>query len=1106
MSVSFLKKWLFLSACLFSVLSAAFEFGSKHSQLNIGIDSQLIQNTIITNIQGLVRLDSGAEIAGSSLVFNDGLLGNGIEDKVQVTGDFTVDTATIPMVESFLGNNQITFTGNNSVQLKQDVALTSTWEFLSDTIIDGRYELDLTDENANFIIGSNTTVRIINSTIKGFDLDAVTFTDNTSTLIFLSATVSLGDDITMETGNLVVGGESEFLMNTYDVLFAETATFTVNDGASLWLDNRGAENDPVFSYIITNTNSPTGTSLVSALDNTLIRISTDQSVVIDPGVSALTSGLIQPLNNAAVQDPGAGTPVQIKSSTTINPGEQIVVNDNIEISGSGSSLTFAGGGDEAQVVVPPGKTVTFGDIELLRINQSTFKLDPDSTIRFKENTIMEFVDDVYYDRGFFVVTGSGNQVLMRGLGGTKKITLKPSPEGFNPTFAMGNNNIVLEDVEIQGLQYFSSDTSGTEGNNLLGAMILTGNTRINIDKDSRMSFLVRGQQSRLIMQNNDLTLGGKIRFADTYDSTLHIGFSLSSDTEELSLNFGQNTMVLGCEGGLTGLVFEDDIVTLKNLSASSFSVTKRSFLGGEVLSITNNPIVQQTENFVLRPGLDLRSPLFNPIDFVSVEDDGRSYWRDFGCDFVRESFRVSLPRPRIVVKNALAGLSLKNVVAVRPGATIRGLSPSRADILELLMLGDARAITTVRRSSRVAGIARVVTDPSDVSDDTFDIFKETDKIYVSGINNVIEITGSLEIQGQIIMDDESELIFKFDEAVDSPKAVSFSNLAGQSLIELPKSASIVFEGNGLVFFGQSTNINFQGTSLEDSLDLGSGFFKDDRPSLIFKRFAQLVIDQVDTTITFKGNGKLQFYDGAQLTLDKGKVVIGEAEDNFFDLVFDKNSLMLVGAPGDTASTDVNFMPRISMARGLFNMRFDRKSRLEIRSNSVLEIGVENSIFTAGQLNSVVFTRDSGLSILGGGFLSLGQESLDELVNDGARFNWDNSDGSVSGSGAVNLVLGQSSQAFLSAVIQTHTFAADFVSPYEVFKGLAKVTGSLNRASDFIDPGTGLTKLITPNNVIVTLSAGDTLTIESPNTGNVYGTSAGGQRFVILPNGTKQFLV
>lgn len=1091
---------LFISA---DSLLAPIHCSGRQSLLVLGENSKIITTSDILGFSGTVTLSSGASIEGSNIVFSNGTLGDRLEDTVQISGYFSVDTTSGPLVNSSFGNSPVDFLGENFVRIHADTVLNSTWNFSSDTTIEGRYNFNLADPNALLIVQPGVTLHIEGLTLDQFVMEKLILVDSTSTVKFIDTSVILAADLTSSVGNMVIEGSSGFVMNHHDVLFSNSATFTVALGASFWLDTRGSTVAPIFSFVVSDTASPSGTKLVSAVDNTFVRISADVGQIVDPGVSSLTSGTVQPHQDPTNPDPGAGTTVVVSNNSVVSPTEQIVVTDNVEIQGAGSSITFSNNSKNSQLVIASGKTATFSDVELLRINQNTFDLQADSTIRFTNNMVLEYVEDVIYDRGVFLVTGNNSQILMRGLGGVKRITFKTSAEGFSPIFNLGTNKLILEDVEIIGLHYFSRNSAIVNGDLYDGKMVLVGQTRVNIIKDTDMYFLIRGNGGRLVLQENNLILNGQIRFDDFIDSQLTISFTKNSDTNNLAFALGSGVMRLGCKEAQSGLVIANDIVTIINLAGSSFITSGNTFLGGGVLKIAQNPINQESIGFSLLPGLDLQTELPFPINFAqSIRGNRNSCeWAENNLLFCDESFRRALPTPNLVVRTGITGSNLRNTIAVRPGGIINSLSPSKTDPLNLVMVGNAKAKTAIRRSGQVASIARATS--TSVVVDAFDTFKPTDTIYVTGINNVITVTGLLAYQGNIVLDSGAELIFSFDESVDIPKAINFSNPNGGSSIIIPATASIVFEGNGSVFFDKSMFVSFLGTSFSQQQLLGNGLFKDDRPSLIFRNYAQFIVDDPLAAIIFSGNGKVLFQNGSQLLIEAGQVLIGQAVGNFFDLTLDKNSEVIVGlSDPDIASSSAI----LSLAKGTFNLSFDRGSGMSIKNGGLIELGLIRNIYSFGQMNSMVFDRNSYLKIQDGGILSIGQKSLSVVDNNDEKFFWNNLDGQVSGSGIVRIVLQNSTSPFVSATLQSHNFKSksDGISPFELFKGLAKKTNDLITASDFVDSIDGLSKLITNNNIIVSLADGDIVRREGAGTGNVYGTSASGQSFYITPEGIKTF--
>lgn len=1084
--------WIFLFYV--QTLSPAFDFSSKLSSLVLKKNSSLKTSSATTNLAtGNIVIDDGASISGNVFRFDSSNLSAFQDNSLQLTGQFDVDLAGSSISDINLGQVATKFWGPTTVSFLSSHSLSNQWTISADTIFQGNGNVfSASNTNARIVIKPGATLTLNNLNFYNYSLSKIIFEDATSVLKIVDSTVSFDTNITQTTGAYQVHGDTYFLLNDKDILLSSNATVSVSDGSSLWIDNRGSTNSPVFSTV-----SNTGFQS-SLIDNLKVRVIVDQSLFIDPGFQNLVSNVLLPTPSTVpiTVDPLAPQAVvEIAANSELKPTDQIVATTNVEISGGGTSMTFSNSGT-SQLVIPADKAVTFGDIELLRITQSTFELQNGSNIRFKRNAVLEFVEDVTYDRGTFSILGEGGTVLLRGVGGLKRITLGTAQEGFSAGFLIGANKLILEDIELVGLHHFARENKNVDGVLHEGAIVLAGQSRVNVHLDTDMNFIIQGDNNKLVLQNNNLSLNGQVKFADLYDSTVKIAFSLAEDSTDLTLNLGKDSLILTAKEGQAGVIFDNDKVNIVNKSGSSFVAKSKSVIGGGQVIIKQNPIIQETNQLSLLPGLDLQGEVSTSP--IQVQASSRDL---FNYEFKgRTTKGITIPKANITVKNGLAGTNLQGTIAIRPAATVNNLKADSIQPLNLVMQGSSKVSTQIRRAGRVAVVAK--DGIPTVVDELTDTFKSTDKIYVLGTTNTFKVTGNLEFKGQIILDEEAELIFEFDDSIDTPKSIKFTSDSGAFISSLPPTSSIVFQGNGLVFFEDASVVTFAGSNVEDLPVAADGSLKDDRPSMIFRNYAQLLIED-EVNVKFKGNGKLLFENGGQLNAIKGRLIIGQNANDFFEFNFDKQSSMTLGlddAPEATATPG-----QVSLSQGLFNMAFDRGSELNIKNNSLFEIGLENGVYTNAFLSNVKFDRGAKLSVNGTGTISFGQSDISESANAAAIFNWDSRNSVVSGTGNIAFYTQGSTTPIATGRIQPRAFISTLQSPLEVYKSLVRVSTGLIKASDAIDVITGTYKLITANNVFVNLLSTDTIRFEGAETKNVYGTSAEGQRFVIFPDGTKQFL-
>lgn len=1088
------------------------ECSGRQSQLVITSGATFQTNVPIDSFSGSILLDEGGVLIGNNIIFANGVFNAENDSTTQVSGNFAIDASNSPLLNE-LGSSNVSFFGSNILKLSSNINLLKSWTFSGNSSIVGNGNIiDLSDPGASINLLPGANIVLTGLYVTSFDLQKFHFFHQTSTLTLVDSVLALDANLTVTIGNIIASGNSQVKLVGNSILFSDLSTFTVSSGSNLWLDNSGSSASPIFSYVVTDT-SEQGYHLTSFIDNTSVRILVDHSQVQDPAVSALISGQIPLVVDPTNPDPGAGAVINITQDTPIPPQEQIIVQNNVEMNGGGSSLTFANTG-QPQFVVSPGKTATFGNIDLLRISNSTFDLNSDSTVRFKNNAVLEFTEDVYFRKGSFVITGDNSSVLLRGLGGRKRLIFTDDGLGGSPaTFDIGLNDLILEDIELVGVENFSQDRSIVNNSLKEGRIVMTGQSKVNIKYNTNLNFLIRGDSTKIALLANNLVLSGHIRFDDFSDSNLHIGFNIDDNNTDLVLGFDKDTVLFSSLEAKCGITFLNDKVTLQNKTSTSFVVKSRSDLAGNSLKISLNPILQETTLFSLAPGLDLTSDLALPIDLSGIppQEIIRGDETDYRFEG-RTTKAISIPRALITVRNKLFGVGISKTVAVRQGAFVNSFSPSSKSPLNLIMLGGATAQTIVRRTAKLS--AQILRDLvlTSTTDTTIDKLKPGDSIYVKGVNNKIIVTGLLDFYGKIIMDEGAELIFAFDDSVDSAKGIRFSSEFAGFLQNLPPTSSIVFDGDGMVFFANGSILSMQGSPISELQPLGNGFVEDDRPSLIFRNYAQLIVDS-NNKLLFKGRGKLVFQNGGLLDVEQGLVQLGSSDQDFFDLVVGNNAAVRIGSSQLQSADSV--IANVALSQGLFSCRFTRGANLSVRNGGLFEIGMLQGNITGGILSEGTFNRGSSVNVLSQGIFAWGIKDLSPATLSDTMLSWDNTDGTFAGAGLLSLFTAEESSAglvsggtgllsvnFAAGRLQNNQIYTDSISVFDLFKGLIRVTPTLINASDFID-GTGGYDLITPTNAVVGLEAGDVIRREGPDSGNVYGTTTSGVRFAILPDGTRQ---
>lgn len=1080
--------FLFFSFCFFypqdPEKTRALNLLSSTSQINLKNNSVLELATPL-NLQGSLNMATGSSVTGDVISFSGSNIFRNDNIGILVKGNFSVDASATSIDNVQINKNPTTFNDGTYIDLLTTTDLQSVWNFYGKVVINGNGNaLKITDPSAQLIFNPGACVFFTDINVQGIEISKFTIVDNTVEIKLSQATFQIVSDSTFTNGAFIIKGNSEFILDNSDVIFADPSTFVL-EGGGLSIENRNNPDPPVFGTL------DSFGVFTSLIDNAFVKQATDQSQISDPGVTILTGGV------------ATGT-INIDSNSNIDPGQQIVFNNNnVVVNGNGSSLTFADT-DDPQIVVPAGITATFENINLLRIRQSTFQLEPDSKVVFKDRVTLEYIEDVSYSQGTFAILGNDSTVFARGIGGRKKITL--TTDGTNTgTFDIGANQLILEDVEIDGFENVISREIG----GVSGKVYLAGGSRINISQDLVTDVVVRGDNNYLALQKNNLTILSKIRLQNDYDSTLSIGFSTTQENRDLVINLGAGSLASTATGGEATIRFINDKVNVVNLDPYSFVINQRTVLEGQRIIVFGNPIRQETTLFSLGANTVLESTtLPNPIEIIFASLSGLSQDELFftvqDSPFVSTELKnLKISRPQMTVKKTIVGNNLRGAILMEQGSVIKSFKPHETEKLELIMTGNSTVETKIREQDRFSQSDDDILIASQ-DDDNLDKFKTIDKIYVTGTGNKIVASGYIDFKSKLFLDEQSDLTVEFSDATSATKSFRFETSYGPFPLSLPKSSSLIFKGKGTVFFDHRSQINFQGDNPTTLSEVEADIFLDNRPSLIFDDYSTLVVSQ-SSIINLIGKGKLIFKNNSSLKILNGKMILGNSAQDFFNLIFEKQSFLKIGDNLSSSFTPTSRPSRLSLSQGSFEILFDHKSECFVGNGGIFEIGLLNAVYTSPVLSMFKFDSDSLLSLQNQGMLGFGQSDITDGTNSTYQALWNNLNGTVLGDGTVALFTSSGTTPFLQVQLQSQFFQDDQISAFDIVKRLGRITSELILAHDFVDASDGLTKLITSQNIIVTLDDGDVIRQEGPNSGNVYGTTSGDRRFYVSPAGEKVFV-
>jgi len=369
-------------------------------------------------------------------------------------------------------------------------------------------------------------------------------------------------------------------------------------------------------------------------------------------------------------------------------------------------------------------------------------------------------------------------------------------------------------------------------------------------------------------------------------------------------------------------------------------------------------------------------------------------------------------------------------------------------------------------------------------DDRVVNIKSDDSIFVVGKNNKIIVTSQMLIEGELLFDESSELIFEFDDKVENSEVIFADNYN----LNLKPRSRLEFRGNGSVKFANGGTINFQGTNVSDP-----------KPVLIFSDSSVLSL-MPNSLVNIYGIGKILVDNGGEIRIGGGQhLVIGAQESDNIDIKVDRNSVIRVDS-----KRDVSLYAIISMQKSNYTLDFEQGAMLTIGKNGTFEINALNGNSVPGILSEFKFDINGILNIEVGGNLIIGRNRLIPPTYEESKINWDNLDGVIQynkeGNGTVKLAgtdfVGQ---------LQNNKFENSLLTASELVSLLVKYlnfTGSENLkvSTLFIDID-GQQKIRTKDGVIVALLEDDEIREDSEVYGYVYGINKG-RPFIIYPNGVR----
>jgi hypothetical protein len=628
------------------------------------------------------------------------------------------------------------------------------------------------------------------------------------------------------------------------------------------------------------------------------------------------------------------------------------------------------------------------------------------------------------------------------------------------TFNIGVNTLLLRNIELIGLESIGSSVIELpEGGLLVGAIALGGCTSVNVSTNTDTSFSIEGNDNTLKFLFSDLTMREFVLFSDLFESTLHFTFMLQDQISGNPLiNFADDLMNVHSSGGFAKVVFDDYWTTVVNQGSNSFVTTDNAFISGKNVEINSFPIKQTSTDLILDSGLTLRSAdLPNAIDTsfarslraahrvspVITALDIKRIKQVMGMDKVfeekakaekqreKEHFLAHVkpvkPREKKAKKKQVAEaldpdlIEDRNVAAVKvKNQTRTFVVPTDPTFFNLTLNNRGTKLSDANGNIKVSGTsaqeAAQVTD-FDISEsaplnlyllgnatlfqgecDT--TLKTGDTIFVDGLNNRIRISRKFTIMGQIIFNDNAQLIIEFDDKADNPEVALCSQ--DNQLLELEPSAQFEFSGNGNLWMQDGYVIMFNGTSVDDKpmFELtNSAHLKFSGAGDPYALGSSLNFFTGIGTIFVDHGGMFMVEGQQQVVVGTSVQAVGQAVTNNIDLIFDRNGILSIDA---IAQDDETKQALMSLQNSQYQLNFQQGAELRIGKYGTLEVSMFNNVPQPGLLTDLVITTGAQFTLDFDGTFVLGRNVYDDAFKKEIPFNFNSLGGFLSGEGMVQL--------------------------------------------------------------------------------------------------------
>ena len=662
-------------------------------------------------------------------------------------------------------------------------------------------------------------------------------------------------------------------------------------------------------------------------------------------------------------------------------------------------------------------------------------------------------------------------------------------------------------------------------------------------------FQAQGLDNKLRLLKDDLKLTGQLLFGSTGENVVSVDTLLTERiqgtvTEPVRppiLNLGTNFLDLTSRdrlnphrSGFARLIFEDPVIRINN-DTNAFWVYENSYLGGQRVEVTGDaihngydpasdsrPFILDVLQLVRYPENSSEPALISEFEsilgFRSFEDEifrtpHAKYLTalDLEAQLEQEKYEQffkstrnliskSIPRRNLEELKDVLGmddLSLDEIEkellrTIQPPASDANIQSfinqddmSGFDSLGNIVLENTTMTNFTVKESAALNLSLVSGSAIKLRSAEATTFKSGDVLNVQGKGNEIWVSNTLNINGDLCFEADSQLTIKL--VTDDAKVVFGAN----SVIDLELNVEFSIEGNGRVEFGDGSVINLKGTRV----------YPEQYPSLIIKDRAKIT-PASGGAVTIKGIGNL-------IVLDSGKIIAQATDGNktwiFGDSFVDKIHTSVIGTGMMQLSGSGDYKGRLSIQNTEATISVLQGGIIDVDDGGWLEINSNNGIISKGEFTS--FEIDSGCFL----YLS-GTGKLTFADNLGARTtSWNSKNAIIRGDGFVGFVsgtpaTGYSNLSFTGKIQSDNSnilFKDDSIYPSNLVRRLINESSDLIAAVQFTnEENKQILRL--KNGKQIEVVSGDILLSEDQS-GNVRGMNSDDIEVLYAINGTRRVI-